>query len=73
MKNADDPVKHRLLAFTATEEIDGHRWGWFEQSNLFGGKNWQICFNCGMIRRYDKQHKPCKGPARVKARDGKEP
>lgn len=51
--------------FEITEEVDGHRWGRFKPSNLLGGKDWEMCFNCGMIRRADKANHPCKGAAKI--------
>ena len=51
--------------FTITEEVDGHRWGRFTASSVLGGKDWECCFNCGMVRRLDKNNKPCRGPVKV--------
>lgn len=50
--------------FAATEEVDGHRWGRFTASSYLGGMQHELCFNCGMIRRADKQNAPCKGRPR---------
>ena len=54
--------------FVVTEEVDGHRWGRFTAPPLLGGKDWEICFNCGIIRRIDKKNKPCKGPTKIRPR-----
>ena len=51
--------------FAVTEEVDGHRWGRFKASGFLGGQNWELCFNCGMIRRADKANKPCKGTPKI--------
>ena len=54
--------------WVTTEEVDGHKWGRFTATELLGGKDWEICFNCGMIRRRDKQNSPCRGPVKVSLR-----
>lgn len=51
--------------FILAEEVDGHRWGRFTASSVLGGKDWEVCFNCGMIRRADKKNKPCRGSVKV--------
>ena len=55
--------------FTEVEAIDGHRWGTFTASSVLGGRDWQVCFNCGMIRRADKKNSPCKGKVKVGPRE----
>lgn len=51
--------------FVTTEEVDGHRWGTFVAPPLLGGKDFECCANCGMIRRADKKNTPCKGAVKV--------
>lgn len=54
--------------FEVIEEVEGHRWGRFTATPLLGGKDWVVCFNCGMIRRADKRNKPCRGRVQVQPR-----
>lgn len=54
--------------FLETESENGHRWGKFTASSVLGGKDWEVCFNCGMIRRKDKKNSPCNGQVQVAPR-----
>lgn len=48
-------IKRGATVFVVSEIVDGHVWG---HSN---GIQWECCRVCGIIRRADKQNKPCKG------------
>lgn len=50
--------------FVVTEEIDGHLWGDFFDPLIEG----EFCLYCSIMRRADKQHKPCGGPRRLELR-----
>ena len=39
-----------------TECVDGHVWGFVDFIE------WECCWRCSVIRRRDKQNKPCRGP-----------
>lgn len=49
-------IKRGSVLFEVTEVVDGHVWG--NVLNSFPG---ECCRICGMMRRRDKQNKPCKG------------
>lgn len=51
------------VVFVVTEVVDGHVWG--NVTSLIPG---ECCRICGLMRRRDKQNKPCKGPVEVTLR-----
>lgn len=56
--------------FIISEEVDGHIWGVFTGSSmLLGGQYFEVCRNCGMVRRKDKANKPCRGVVKIALRD----
>lgn len=54
-----------VIPFTVTEVVDGHVWGNFEESFIPG----ECCRVCGVVRRADRQNKPCKGPCKITLRE----
>lgn len=59
--------KYANKRFTVTEEVDGHCWGILKDSCLTLGKS-ESCLYCMMMRRRDKQNKPCGGPRPITLR-----
>lgn len=57
-------IKRGSVLFEVTEVVDGHVWGNVLSSSIPG----ECCRVCGMMRRRDKQNKPCKGPVAVTLR-----
>lgn len=56
-------IKRGATVFEVTEVVDGHVWG--HVHSLIKG---ECCRVCGMMRRRDKQNKPCKGPVEITLR-----
>lgn len=62
---AGDVLKSRTgVEFVVTEVVDGHVWG--NVKSLILG---ECCRVCGLMRRRDKQNKPCKGPVQITMRE----
>lgn len=47
------------------DETRSHDWMPFTASGLLGGKDWECCRYCGMIRRGDDTNGPCRGRVKV--------
>lgn len=52
------------VEFVVTEVVDGHVWG--NVKSLIPG---ECCRVCGLMRRRDKQNKPCRGPVEITMRE----
>jgi hypothetical protein len=66
-------IREKYLGqFEPTEEVDGHYWGKFTSPEMAKLIPWESCLYCTIIRRADKQNKPCKGPHRIGLRTTRE-
>lgn len=59
-----DKIEGREYTFVVSECVDGHVWGNIVTSLIPG----ECCWVCGLVRRRDRQNKPCKGRPRLELR-----
>lgn len=53
------------IPFVVTEVVDGHVWGNFSESFIPG----ECCRICCMMRRRDRQNRPCRGSQKISLRE----
>ena len=59
-------IKRGATLFVVNEVVDGHVWGCL--TSLVEG---ECCRVCGLMRRRDKQNRPCKGSPELSLRGAK--